>query len=361
MSTIKVTNVQNPSAASAAITLASDGTAAATLSSVNGGPLSGTRNRIINGDMRIDQRNAGASVTANDGTFSVDRWTFSMSQTGKATAQQNAGSVTPPTGFSNYLGVTSSSAYTVGASEWFSLVHNIEGFNFSDFNWGTVSAQTVTLSFWVRSSLVGTFGGVIVNNAANRSYPFTYSIASANTWTSITVTIPGDTSGTWLSTNGLGVRVWFNLGAGASVSGAAGSWSGALYRAPTGATSVVATNGATFYITGVQLEAGSVATPFERRSYGDELFKCQRYYFQTGSEIGAFGSPSTGGYATNEVYRFPAQMRAAPTITRSYTGTSNLSSTNNQQTLATHVTEQRVATGAGNVYWTFSLTASAEL
>ena len=291
--------------------------------------LQGQRNRIINGDMRIDQRNAGASVTANDGTFSVDRWTFSMSQSSKATAQQNAGSVTPPAGFSNYLGITSSSAYTVGASEWFSLIQNIEGFNFADLGWGTANAKTVTLSFWVRSSLTGTFGGVLINSAANRTYPFTYSIASANTWTSVSVTIPGDTSGTWIgSTNGLGLRVWFNLGAGASASGTAGAWAGTIYRAPSSTVQVVATNGATFYITGVQLEVGSVATPFERRDYGRELIMCQRYYYLHAK--GASKAIGSGGYTTSiglyATVQFPVSMRTAPT-SASATGTNYYTAT----------------------------------
>ena len=289
--------------------------------------LQGFRNRIINGAMVIDQRNAGASVTANDGTFSVDRWTFSMSQSSKATAQQNAGSVTPPAGFSNYLGITSSSAYTVGASEWFSLIQNIEGFNFADLGWGTANAKTVTLSFWVRSSLTGTFGGVLINSAANRTYPFTYSIASANTWTSVSVTIPGDTSGTWIgSTNGLGLRVWFNLGAGASASGTAGAWAGTIYRAPSSTVQVVATNGATFYITGVQLEVGSVATPFERRPYGTELALCQRYYqkiFPQATNIFlASGFVSVSGTGTRYVLNLPVQMRIAPTALEQ-SGTAN--------------------------------------
>jgi hypothetical protein len=241
-------------------------------------------NRIINGDMRIDQRNNGASITPSDAAYGLDRWSFRLSQPSKFTTQQNAGGATPPTGFTNYLGVTSSSAYTVGASEFFTLVQYIEGYNLADLAWGTASAQTVTLSFWVRSSLTGTFGGSFNNTNNARSYPFTFSISAANTWEQKTVVVPGDTSGTWDTTTGRGVGVRFNLGAGASFSGTAGSWSGSTFFAPTGAVSVVGTNGATFYITGVQLEVGSVATPFERRPYGTELALCQRYCQVSGGE-----------------------------------------------------------------------------
>jgi hypothetical protein len=234
-------------------------------------------NRIINGAMVIDQRNAGASVTPTDGQYTLDRWTAALSQSSKYTIQQNAGSVTPPVGFKNYLGATSSSAYSVGTNDFFFIATKIEGYNIADLGWGTASAKTVTLSFQVYSSLTGTFGGALRNSGASRTYPFTYTVSSANTWTTISVTIAGDTSGTWLSTNGVGLEVDFNLGTGTTYSGTAGSWSGTNYVSATGATSVVGTNGATFYITGVQLEVGSVATPFERRPYGTELSLCQRY------------------------------------------------------------------------------------
>ena len=240
----------------------------------------GVRNLIINGDMRIDQRNAGASVANIAGyVYCLDRWVLGASQASKFTAQQNAGSITPPVGFNNYLGATSSSAYTVGTSEQFWIIQRIEGFNTADLAWGTANAQTVTLSFWVRSSLTGTFGGSIYNSDANYSYPFSYSIASANTWTKISLTITGPTAGTWVgSTNGTGIQINFSLGAGATSSGTAGAWASNQYASSTGATSVVGTSGATFYITGVQLEVGTEATPFEHRPYDMELARCKRYF-----------------------------------------------------------------------------------
>jgi len=239
----------------------------------------GFKNRIINGAMVIDQRNAGAEVNpAANAVYYLDRWSAGATVASKFKIGQNAGSVTPPTGFTNYLGCTSLSAYTVGASEAFTIRQFIEGFNVADLAFGTASAATVTLSFWVYSSLTGTFGGTLKNGSANRSYPFTYTISSANTWEQKSVTIAGDTSGTWLTTNGIGLIVNFSLGAGATVSGTAGAWAGANYNSATGATSVVGTNGATFYITGVQLEKGSTATSFDYRPYGTELALCQRYY-----------------------------------------------------------------------------------
>jgi hypothetical protein len=284
------------------------------------------RNRIINGAMVIDQRNAGASVNGNN-VYTLDRWYAQASQNNKFTVQQNAGSVTPPTGFRNYLGVTSSSAYTVGSGEQFNLLQGIEGFNTADLMWGTANAQTITLSFWVRSSLTGTFGGSLQNATQNRSYPFTYTISAANTWEQKSITITGDTSGTWNTTNGAGIYMWFGLGVGSSVSGTAGSWSGSNFTSATGATSVVGTNGATFYITGVQLEVGSTATSFDYRPYGTELALCQRYLFVIkGSENSdGYCRFSSGecisGAGYNSTFLLPVKMRATPVLTT--TGTAS--------------------------------------
>ncbi len=325
MSTIKVTNVQNPSAASAAITLDTNGQATLNgLAYPTSGSLSG-RNRIINGDMRIDQRNAGASVTPSDGAYTLDRWNVGLTQSSKFSVQQ---STTAPAGFSNSLLATSLSAYTVTSGDLFRISQLIEGFNFSDLDWGTASAKAVTLSFWVRSSLTGTFGGAFVNNANNRSYPFSYTISAANTWEQKSVTVAGDTSGTWIgSTNGIGARVHFALGAGSTYSGTAGAWSSSLLISTTGATSVVGTNGATFYITGVQLEAGSVATPFERRSYGQELSLCQRYFEKTfaidtapaqnagrSGALEMYAVRSAGSTGISTYFRFTVPKRDTPSM-----------------------------------------------
>jgi len=250
-------------------------------SSLGAGNATLMKNKIINGACVIDQRNAGASITNNSASFAwgVDRMIVYGTQTSKFTSQQNAGSVTPPIGFTNYLGITSLSAYSVTSTDWFAVSQRIEGFNTADLQWGTANAKTVTLSFQVYSSLTGTFGGVLTNSAQNRSYPFTYTVSSANTWTSIAITVAGDTSGTWVgATNGTGIAVVWGLGVGSTLSGTVGSWAGANYYSATGAVSVVGTSGATFYITGVQLEVGSSATGFEYRQYGQELALCQRYY-----------------------------------------------------------------------------------
>jgi len=267
------------------------------------------KNRIINGAMVIDQRNAGASVTPSNAQYTLDRWVAGLSQASKFSVQQNAGSVTAPVGFTNYLGVTSLSSYSVSSSDFFIISQFIEGYNCADLAWGTANAKTVTLSFWVRSSLTGTFGGSLHNSAWNRSYPFSYSISSANTWTQISITVAGDITGTWDTTNGTGIAVVFGLGNGSTYSGTAGAWAGATYGNATGATSVVGTNGATWYVTGVQLEVGTQATTFDYRSYGTELALCQRYYQTINGGISvAYDSSSVSISVPYKV-----TMRAAPT------------------------------------------------
>jgi hypothetical protein len=257
--------------------------------------------------MRIDQRNAGASVTINSNQYTLDRYQAIQTQAGKYSVQQ---STTAPTGFTNSMLITSASAYSVLSTDEFYFRQSIEGYNVSDLAFGTASAKTVTLSFWVRSSLTGTFGGALKNDDGDRAYPFTYTISSADTWEQKSVTIAGDTTGTWNTGNGRGLQVIFGLGVGANFSGTAGAWAGANYSSTTGAVSVVGTNGATWYVTGVQLEVGSVATPFERRPFGTELALCKRYYEIFG--VGAGKATSTTVAALSFVWT--VEKRTSPTI-----------------------------------------------
>lgn len=287
------------------------------------------RNRIINGDMRIDQRNAGASVNIPLGfaNYTLDRWLVQSAVANKVSVQKNAGSVTPPEGFTDYLGVTSLSAYTAGASEYFALMQSIEGLNVADLDWGKSTAKAATFSFWVRSSITGTHSGAALNYNGTRGYPFTFQIAAANTWEYKTVTIPGDTTGTWKTDTNTGVTLRFDLGSGSTFRFTAGSWGANNPNGATGAVSVIGTNGATFYVTGVQFERGSVATPFERRPFSDELARCQRYYTKsynlseppgTARTIGTASVGAGSGNAFSSGYVsvfFPVRMRAAPTVT----------------------------------------------
>jgi hypothetical protein len=275
------------------------------------------RNRIINGNMTIDQRNAGASVTPTNAGYTLDRWQTYISPLGKYTVQQDAGAVTPPVGFTNYLGATSTSAYSITSGDYFSITQNIEGYNIADLAWGTADAKTITISFWVRSSLTGTFGGSLRNSAANRSYPFSYTISVANTWEQKSITVAGDTTGTWLTTNGKGIELNFGLGVGSTRSGTAGAWAAANYLSATGATSVVGTSGATFYITGVQLETGTTATDFENLQYGTQLSLCQRYFQSFGGSNVAETVGQGTSFSTTNTYvliHLLQTMRSVPSL-----------------------------------------------
>lgn len=310
MSTLRTTNLQNPSAGSPAIVLASDGTATAQLSSVNGGPLAGARNRVINGDMRIDARNNGASVNTSL-SYPVDRFRQDFAGGGVITAQR---STTAPAGFTNSVSLTVSTAdSSIAAGDYYLLQHRIEGFNTADFGFGAVGASTVTLSFWVRSSVTGAYAGSLRNDNDTRSYVFTYTINAANTWEYKTLSVAGDTTGTWNTANATGISIIFSLGSGSTFTGSAGSWSGTNLIHATGATQWIANSGATFFLTGLQLEAGSIATPFERRSYGQELALCQRYYFALPATIGGAVNPTGSAAQVSTSVQWPVFMRATPT------------------------------------------------
>jgi hypothetical protein len=284
----------------------------------SGGSL-GFRNRIINGAMVIDQRNNGASVTPSaDGNYQIDRWQSTFTVGSKFSVQQSS---VAPTGFKNSTLLTSTSAYSVTGSDRLGWQQQIEGLNIFDLAWGTASAAAITVSFWVRSSLTGVMGGSIANSGNTRAYPFSFTINVADTWEYKTITIAGDQSGTWLTTNGIGLNLRFCLGAVASYRNTAGSWFAGDFWGPTGGVNFVGTNGATFYITGVQLEAGSVATPFERRPYGTELALCQRYYENGGI---------TFTYVVNNQlanFFYKVSKRATPSTITLSSGTINQSGT----------------------------------
>jgi hypothetical protein len=273
-------------------------------------------NRIINGDMLIDQRNNGGVGTAIG--YTADRWQYSASQASKGQWQRWNGSSLP--GFPYGLNLLSLSAYTLLASDYFRFMQTLEADTVGDFAWGTSQAQPVTLSFWVYSTVAGTFGGSVTNAAGTRSYPFSYSIPVASTWTKIIINIPGDTSGAWvLSGNAGSMNVNFSLGAGANFSGAAGSWASASLISATGAVSLVAINGASFYVTGVKLEIGTIATPYNRQSLTKSLADCQRYFwtipYSGGATIYYLGLTTPNpAWSSQPTILFPVAMRAAPSM-----------------------------------------------
>jgi hypothetical protein len=202
------------------------------------------------------------------------------------------------------------------------LTYNFEGHDTAQLEFGTSSAKTVTLSFYVRSSLTGTFSGAINNNASNRAYTFEYTIDSANTWERKTITVAGDQSGTWPgAVNTRSIKIRWALAMGSTYTNTAGSWAAGDYYGTSNQVNLMATLNNTFYITGVQLEVGEQATPFEHRSFGDELVRCLRYYYKTPTTngglaanepfpcVGNMDGTQTGAY----IFKFPVPMRAAPT------------------------------------------------
>jgi len=330
----------------------------------------GFRNRIINGAMVIDQRNAGASVTPAAGVYTVDRWKLGISQASKITFQQ-----TPSTtetgyatriaaGFTNYLAFTTASAAIIGSTDYFAAFQPVEGLNVSDLAWGTANAKAVTVSFLAYSSLTGTFSGSLQNSAGNRSYPFSYSIPTANTWTTINITIAGDTTGTWLTNNGIGIYLTFDLGSGSTVRGIANTWAAASYNGVTGAVSPAANAGATFYITGVQLEKGSTATSFDYRPYGTELALCQRYYFQYAANVLRLDFNGAGvNYQGGQIFTFPVTMRTTPSVNTPSFSYTNASGGSYSAVSVDGVRLYAIASAAGNCVCTVTTvaTASAEL
>jgi len=275
----------------------------------------GFKNRIINPGMVIDQRNAGASVTPTGGTYTLDRWSLAITQASKLTIQQ---STTAPAGFKNSLLTTVASAVSSpSASDQFLHRQYIEGFNVSDFGWGTASAQPITVSFWVRSSVTGTFPVAVLNGSFNRSYVATYTVNSANTFEYKTVSIAGDTTGTWATDNSAGINLSFALGVGSNrTTSSANTWQGAEYISTNTCTNLLATSGATFYITGLQLEKGSTATSFDYRDYGRELIMCQRY-FQAIKPTLAISADGVVNTILLWPVSYPVQMRATPTVSQS--------------------------------------------
>ena len=277
----------------------------------------GRRNLIINGDMQIDQRNGGVANAST--TYGIDRWGQEWSSTGVTLSFQQVSEA--PTGYLKSLKVTvstGSASFTNNAA----IRQVIEGFNSANLSWGTSSAKTITISFWVRSSLAGTFGGSITNINFNRTYPFFYTISVSNTWEYKTVTIPGDTTGTWATDNTAGLQLIFGLGAVSARKATGNVWANTIARQPTGTVDLIATTGATWQITGVQVEEGKVATPFEYRSYGQELALCQRYCYvirgdfpstQSG-EVGIGEGVWNGTDGAYVVVKHPVPMRTNPAL-----------------------------------------------
>jgi len=308
----------------------------------------GRRNLIINGAMQVAQRGGSATtVSSSTETFSVDRFFGrGVGSAGVFTVEQ---STTSPEGFSNSSKVTVTTAdSSIGATNAYQFTQRIEGQNSYWLDWGNSSAKTATLSFYVRSSLTGTFGGCIRNSAFNRFHPFSYTISSADTWERKTVVVSGDTTGTWLTTNGIGVEVAFSLGAGSSRLNTAGSWTASTSEGASGQVNLISTNSSTWYITGIQLELGETATPFEHEDYGTTLGKCQRYL-----KLGGAGVYGIYNSASNIEISIPfsPDMRAAPTLSMAKTTVTISNKTNSTTADATSVSATNISASPSGAFF----------
>ena len=319
-------------------------------------PKVGMVNRLINSDMRIDQRNSGAAVTATLGAYGVDRWLPQENNGSTVTAQQ---STTSPAGFTNSLLLTASTGATSTSVQVTRVQQRIEGLNTSDLAWGTANAQTVTVSFWVRSSVTGTYCFGFMNSAQDRAYAAEYSISVADTWEYKTITIAGDTSGTWLTTNGIGINCLWDLGSGSDYNQTGGSWSGTNDWKTSNQVNWVGNTGATFYLTGVQLEKGSTATDFEYVDYGRQLQMCQRYYEKSydqsvapgsNTSVGVMSVYSSIGSSTNRFFGHPNYLvpkRASIVSITFYTATGTAGSISKYSSSATTLAVSSIGSGYG--------------
>ena len=358
MSTLKVDAIRHNSATSDAITTAADGTCTANITN----NLS-NRNIVDNGEFVVDQRDFSSAVTQTGEAYTIDRWKTRMTSNSKFSVQKV---VDAPAGFYNSAKITSLAATTVQSGDYFQFQQGIEGYNINPANFGTPTAKPMVLSFYVKSSLTGTFSVCLSNYTGNRFLAQNYTISSANTWERKTISVPAITTGSWERGNGAGLYIYFTLGAGSATLRSTGSWIDSNFgRAGTGSTNVVATNGATWQVTGVQLEINSsgVATDFEHRSYGDELSRCQRYYYKLPVSSASNSAPPAYVYHSSykmAVVWFPTTMRATPTCTFTMsTDNSNWSQLNNS---TSHFKAYySSAHNAGNSYYILTFEANAEL
>jgi len=364
MSTLKATNIQHASAADPAIVLATNGSATANLSSINGGQLAGLRNKIINGAMEISQRGTSFAAAAN-GTYTIDRFELQHSGAMVVTITQST-DVPNDTFQSSYkVDVTTADA-SIAAGDYAMILQKIEGYNVRD-----LIGQTFTLSFWVKSPKTGTHCVSFRNSGVNRSYILEYTVSVANTWEYKTLTVTGGliTAGTWDWTNGIGLNVFFTLTTGSVYQTTAGAWQTGNFLGTSSQVNCMDSTANDFFLTGVQLEPGPVATPFERRPIGTEFALCQRYYLQTTNTIGVEGIALPGVTIEYcQTYVFPSTMRAAPTVTLStFTDMQNMNvNVTNDLSKESVSLRGRTFSGVGSAskaagFWASGIKFSAEL
>ena len=279
-----------------------------------------TKPLIINGDMAVAQRGTSLATDETEG-YIIDRFVVGSFNGNTITFTQDS-DVPSGQGFTKSMKATNTTGTAASVFEF--ICQRMEGLDTAQLNFGTSSAKQITLSFFVKSSVTGTYNVALRNNANDRGYVADYTISSANTWEKKVITIPGDTTGTWLTTNGIGIRTWFILGAGASSQTSPNAWGTSGDSGSSNLTNAFTTTGsATFFLTGVQMEVGNFdansIAPFQHESFGDNLLRCQRYFQIQAS--GASGSGyANGSFRTNAnaqiTHHFKTDMRTSPTCTQ---------------------------------------------
>jgi hypothetical protein len=321
-------------------------------------------NRIINGDMKIDQRNSGATITPTTSVYTVDRWTCGLTQASKLSFARYAGGAQAIALGLNYsLLMTTAAAFTPATTDAFYVYQPVEADNVNDFCWGTANAQSVTLSFWISvNGMTGTFSGSIRNmpTPSTRSYPFSFNYPTAGVWQKIVINIPGDTAGTWVMSGNAGAfQVVFDLGCGATYRGAAGVWTSANLLGVTGAQSPVTVLNTQVFISNVKLELGNNATPFNKQTVSKTLSDCQRYF-----QVGQLISGGQSGAASQPLYNssmFSTSMRAGPTVTPTATSYNNCTLAAAGAYGPNSIWVQATSVAAGSFNAVTSFTANAEL
>jgi hypothetical protein len=331
------------------------------MSSLNSGQLAGMRNRIINGDMRVSQRSGSTliSPTVTGGTYTVDRFYMQCPVLSKLTAQRVTDA---PAGLKYSTKISVDTQYSPAAGEEWIFRQVIEGQNIADLQLGLATAQVVTFSMWVKGSVAGTYSLHFVS--ATRSYVGTINVTSA--WTRQSITLTCDTTGTWATTIAAGVYLGIDLGSGSNFNNTANTWiAGSARRTADSVTLVNQVAGSTLNITGVQLELGTIATPFEQRPYGMELALCQRYYEVKTLDV--FGYAGAAGRSIGSRFNYLVDKRLAPTIIQIINNV-NFSSVNVTASTSTYfsgstegVTVYRSSTAADNSQFSETISASAEL
>ena len=278
----------------------------------------GLRNRLVNGSMLINQRgNSSFSIPSATGTYICDNWIAGAVLGGGAITISNDSSVPTGTGFTNSINCSTTSTRTLGTSEYAVIQTGIEGYRMNDFNFGSASAKTIAISFWVYGSTAATYGGSIMNSGTSRSYPFSYTLNSTFAWEQKTIVIPGDITGTWNNAANLGMRINFLLAGGSNMLGTANTWATNNFYGATGNAGIMGAISRQLAFAGVQVEIGPSASSFDFKGYAQDLADCQRYYYrQKATTISQpFYVPvnAIGAASANAPIRFPVPMRVAPT------------------------------------------------